>query len=623
MNNPQIFDREGKKYEILQEGLVYDDANKSCIRPIGVKKNITIKAAIQKRLIREVSSNYIEIFAPQTEGNDVGTGANLLVLNESEMQVEVQPKILIAKKDNIYFMPVDQLRAQVFLAHGLIYPAIYDKAGLSTDFDDSQRQSPCELMLFATVQPINKNQLLLKILLHADEISSSAERTGNVIYLAYPLPISRLVGIEIPTTAGDLNRFIDGWIKPDVPVPRHLFSITATHSSADSEKVDLGVQQRSVAPILEVAESISKFDRYLGVMAFLRNADRYFSQRTGHYADFPEVFFSLCERVIGNLDRDSAVPDPLFLALLDIQEQSTLDWTQIPSLTQSKESYIEKEKARAIATEIYKRKGETDALAHAFKSLFNEDYRSAIELLQSPDLPDEAAILAVLFKFSGRQSNDHRTVKQRLHEDWSNSTRASLALSALGAYYGYTVLDARETSLYSVHPLIAPMIEGYPPIKFHLETLLERQIIEGFYQRAFFPEEPIRDASAFFAGIRTVSNSKHLGLPKLLVKDSSYAVRDLWVRQYDITLIGRIVQRLMAWNRESIDEQSQVGQYLFFKVSSDPSFEFKIFYKAGKQIFSYRIAKSKVIDLIKEGKIECDYKVLNLLLEKDLQHSQQ
>ena len=98
---------------------------------------------------------------------------------------------------------------------------------------------------------------------------------------------ARLVGIEIPTTAGDLNRFIDGWIKPDVPVPRHLFSIIATHSSADSEKVDLGVQQRSVAPILEVAESISKFDRYLGVMAFLRNADRYFSQRTGHYADFP------------------------------------------------------------------------------------------------------------------------------------------------------------------------------------------------------------------------------------------------------------------------------------------------------------------------------------------------
>ncbi len=287
MNNPQIFDREGKKYEILQEGLVYDDANKSCIRPIGVKKNITIKEAIQKRLIREVSSNYIEIFAPQTEGNDVGTGAELLVLNESEMQVEVQPKILTAKKDNIYFMP------------------------------------------------------------------------------------------------------------------------------------------------------------------------------------------------------------------------------------------------------------------------------------------------------------------------------------------------ARETSLYSVHPLLAPMIERDPPIKFHLETLLERQIIEGFYQRAFFPEEPIRDASAFFAGIRTVSNSKHSGLPKLLVKDSSYAVRDLWVRQYDITLIGRIVQRLMAWNRESIDEQSQVGQYLFFKVSSDPSFEFKTFYKAGKQIVSYRIAKSKVIDLIKEGEIECDYKVLNLLLEKDLQHSQQ
>ncbi|NTU74001.1 hypothetical protein HGB07_07650, partial [Candidatus Roizmanbacteria bacterium] len=347
--------------------------------------------------------------------------------------------------------------------------------------------------------------------------------------------------------------------------------------------------------------------------------------KTGHYADYPEVFFSLCEKVVGQLGLDSSkrsAPDPLLLALLDIPEQSSSDEIQTLSLTQSKEQYIEKETARAIATEIYKRTGEKDALANAFKLLFSENYRSAIQLLQSPELPDEAAILAILFKFSGRQSNDHRTVKQRFHEDWSNIPRASLALAVLGAYFGYTAMDARETSLYSVHPLILPLLEDNPPIKFHLETSLERLIIEALYQRAFFPEEQISDTSAFFARVISVSNSKYPVLSKLSISDSSYAVRDLWVRQYDITLIGRILKRLMAWNRDFIDEHSQVGQYLFFKLDSYDEIQLSI-KENGMPMVGYRISKNKVINLIKEGKIECDFKALDLELEKDIKQSEQ
>jgi hypothetical protein len=135
------------------------------------------------------------------------------------------PIPLRTKNDNVYYMPVDNLRAQVYLAHGLIYPGIYDKAGLSADFDDSQRLSPAELTLFEDPQPLKKNQLLLKVLLQLDEVTD-ADHSGSMLRFPLPLPISRISGIEVPQEVGDLDRFVDGWVKPDVPVPRHLFSLT-------------------------------------------------------------------------------------------------------------------------------------------------------------------------------------------------------------------------------------------------------------------------------------------------------------------------------------------------------------------------------------------------------------
>ncbi|NTU74032.1 hypothetical protein HGB07_07805 [Candidatus Roizmanbacteria bacterium] len=180
MSSQQIFERKGKRYSILQAGWEYVDNNESkCIRPPGKKACITIQNALKKGAISEDLSNNIAIFAPQTEENYAGRSAEQIVFKELQEQKDVRPQSLKEKIDNIYFMPVDQLRAQVFLAHGLIYPSVYDKSGLSTDFDDCQRQSPTDLVLFETAQPINKKQLLLKILLNPDEIAN-AERVRKI-----------------------------------------------------------------------------------------------------------------------------------------------------------------------------------------------------------------------------------------------------------------------------------------------------------------------------------------------------------------------------------------------------------------------------------------------------------
>jgi len=618
MYKGSIFEKDGIRYETLQDGIEHVAKNRSaCIRTKNLSKCITIKQAIREGLIIQITAvKSGDLF--KAEKKDPGKKNLKPVVFDSIASEYLKIERVSSRKENIYFMPVDKLRAQVYLAHGLIYPSVYDKAGLSNDFDDSQCQTPADLTLFETLQPLKSNQLLLKILLHPNEIKS-AEQTGKILRLAIPLPISRLIGIGVPSSVGDINRYVDGWVKPDVPVPRYLFTTATAPSKSDQQEFRWDSQRKSVKPIEGLSESISRFDRYLGIMALLRNARRYFSEKTGYYADYPDVFFSICERVLGKnglAPSESQMPHPLLLSLLGIEAQTSQTVSSVLLLAQSQEPYIEKEIARSLANEIYNHAEDKETLAQAFKMLFSGDYRSAIQILQRPSLPIEAAVLAGLYKFSGRQSNDQRTVKQRLHQDWSNMNQVRLVLAAIGSYHGYTSLDARETSLYSIHPLIRPYIENRPEIKFHLATNFERQLIEALYQRAFFPQDPLQDSSALYESFIAPKDRKTQRVASNLLVDSTYFVEDLIVYRYKVTLIGRIVMLLRSWKRDTIDENTEVGRYLMSQCISQAD-EYELSKKFGRQILRYRIAKNKVIDLIMEQKISINPRVLEVALEED------
>jgi hypothetical protein len=322
------------------------------------------------------------------------------------------------------------------------------------------------------------------------------------------------------------------------------------------------------------------------------------------------------KRSIANTEHSKRVPS-LLLALLDIELHDKPAMKTILEIVMSKDSFIDKEKARSSAMVIFESTEENETVARAFKMLFNGDYKSAIQKLQDPELPNEAAILSGLFKFSGRKSNDHRNVKQRLQDDWTNLSRAGLFLSALGAYHGYTVLDAKETSIYSSHPLIRPLIEEHPDIKFHLKTKFERCLIEALYQRAFNSKEPLKKIEYLFEDISVPPAAPRPRASGLLVKDSTYTFDDIVVHQYQVTHIGRIVHLLRALKKNMIDENSEAGKYLMAQCFffSD---EYELSKRGGKQTLNYCISAEKVIDLISNAKITVNPHVLETALKEDL-----
>lgn len=108
-------------------------------------------------------------------------------------------------------------------------------------------------------------------------------------------------------------------------------------------------------------------------------------------------------------------------------------------------------------------------------------------------------------------------------------------------------------------------------------------------------------------------------VPWPLVADKSYKVQDLFVRQYEVTLIGRFVQRLKTWKRDIIDRESVVGKCLMGWLC-DYASEFGATWKEGKQTFHYSITKNELIKLIEGGSITFEPEVLEFLealIEKD------
>lgn len=225
-------------------------------------------------------------------------------------------------------------------------------------------------------------------------------------------------------------------------------------------------------------------------------------------------------------------------------------------------------------------------------------------------------ILAVLYKFSDRNSNDRRNLKQTLHVDWGSIPSMATMLGILGAYYGYRALDAREARLYALDQRLAEHVDTRPPIKFHLESQLERELIEAIYQWSFHNRKFEPDMRSMFEGMPPKPLTRPKSLSTGYWRDDSYEIGGMWVRFYRLSTLGRCLQRLQELPVTDFDEKSILGQFLM------PTFFFHgeehgQFHKHDSDILYYRIRKQKVIDLLAQEKVRVNLKMLNTAIEEE------
>jgi hypothetical protein len=628
MEKGAIINRKGGRYEVLQAGLQYMAKNpKACIRPKDAGRCISLGDAIEQGLIRELTRTNVA-FAdskpgqfPLTYGDEAPTDEGPKAKRVTEpvptysVAIQTTPDV-----KSVFYLPVSQLRAQVFLAHGLLFPAAYDNAGPS-GINDAQAQVPDNLVLWKEQPPVSRSELAIAVRITEEE-QADAEHQGDRLFFPAPLPISRVAQIVVPAESlADVDRYVRGWIEPDVPIPIGLFtSAKRVVEDSATARVALAPTKRSPArPDDEVRQAIAKYDRLLGLFAFMRNAARYHSSRLGIYVDYPSQFFHLVHRLSPGLDiRDvpKASVSPSLLALLENSTGSGGIGEQLQALLTTPGAYIDRKTAKPIADAILASSGRDSTLEKAFALLFNDDYKAAVSLLQKEPVSEEAVLLAALYKFSDRQSNDYRNIKQTLHDDWSNVSLVATILGTLGAYYGYTALDARESRLYSLDRRLTDRVDARPSIKFCLETLFERELIEAVYQHAFFHKALDSKSCAVFAPLNRTTAPRPPAPDPAYWKDESYRVCDLWVRVYRLTPLARCLQRIEELPWQTIDETTALGQCLlhacFFYAE-----DYELSKKQGKETLKYRISKRRLLDLLVEEKIRVSVKMMAAALDED------
>jgi hypothetical protein len=626
MEKESIITRDGRRYEVLQAGLEYNAKKpKACIFPKGEKRAIAIAKALEQGFIRDLGPtdpSAIGRADPQLDLTYVdrmqGKDANKkLHVNESGPRIETRKSSAV----RVFHLPVSQLRAQLFLAHGLIYPANCDD-GPSATMQDAQARVPHSLVLWQQQPPVSSNEIVFGLRLTEDEIAD-AEKQNDRIYISTPLPISRLVEIAVPAASTeDVKTYMRGWIEPDVPVPAELFTPVAkvVPESVTSQTEIAPNSHSPSAPNDDWRVAMIKFNQILGMFAYMRNAARYHSSRSGLYADYPTQCFRLASELFEILDVSQIPSVPAsqcLLALIDEGVAASGVQAQLRALITTPGAYIDRKKASPIAADILESAHGSAELKKAFALLFDDDYKAAIPLLQKEATPEEAVLLATLYKFSDRQSNDYRNIKQSLHEDWLNLPRMATALGVLGAYYGYTALDARESRLYALDRRVAEKVDPRPDIKFHLKNRFERELIEAIYQHAFYNKKLDSRTSTLFDGLQDKTQPRPAAPQPIYWKDDSYQVGDLWVRAYRLTPLARCLQRIEALPCKNLDETSVLGQYLmhacFFHAE-----DFEISRKQGKEALRYRISKQRLLELLSDEKIRVNTKIVLAALDEDV-----
>ncbi len=499
------FEHQGTKYRCL-ESFEYKESNsKQPIYPPDAKGPITIKTAKELGLIKEkdlfdyannsaqtvAENSAVTYETTETNTNPApSTAANLP--SEFSKPSPVTPDESHCES-GIFYLSVDYIRVQGYLAQGLIYPSVLE-GPRGDEYDDVQSLAKIHLHFTRHPLELSPRELTLAVFLTTDEIQDALSGK-NDLFLNRPLPISRVRTIYVPRGEDSLDIYLDGWILPDVAVPRHLFRFL---DEAENVQPGLEIKQAIQPPdggdIAESANGRTCFDRMLGAMAYMRNVSCYYSEQEEVYQSFPNFYANISRWLLANGDR----PDSnLIAAIFDENLRNELTETEraVFELLHRKGN-AEKEEIKQIARDQCTRNKGDELLREAYTLALGEmdDYMGALELLNANDCELITWIIVVLFHYRMKNSNDYRNIKQKIADNWKNPRIAAKIMAFLGAYYGYAKLDAKEYTTYSWHPEIAKAVERRPNIKYHLESLHERVLIETVYRRAFnldntIPEE--------------------------------------------------------------------------------------------------------------------------------------
>jgi hypothetical protein len=414
----------------------------------------------------------------------------------NEEQNERDVKVFINK----FTIQINKSNLLDYFGSALIYPVNYETRELarSQRTKDIQHFSPNHLLISDgfTDEP-NEQQVLIEVSLSKFDKHNLVKLHEKAYLLSYPLPISRVTKLYFASKESQVNSIASANTFQDAFLPIHLFDTW-------SEKIENRISIVQEIPASQIpankqlkADRQDSFNRVLGMLAFMKNAELYFANDTKELSKYSDKYLKLLKEInpffekpeIGTLDKGNL---SFYLTLLKPKPYGSNETLQkIVNAIYDNETFRKDIFKQILGTP-------TEETQYAFKQLVNDKTLEALQTIDQlkPAAP-ELILLAFLFRFRDKDGSDKYALKEQLPflinkkliKTTRTLSRASIVLAILGLYYGYRSLPKDEEIKLNDIFFASFGDKGKFNIKYKLDNLLDRITIESIFQYCFWDNQ--------------------------------------------------------------------------------------------------------------------------------------
>lgn len=409
---------------------------------------------------------------------------------------------------NWYYVKLRAKNLFTYLDYALIYPLRYEKSeSYLKDIRESDNFTtyPDIILLLADAPAfLKEGEILLKVSTYA--LNIGATKTDRVFFTYHPIPISRLLGIEFSSAKSKILFLADIMTYPDSAINAGMCIVreaTLTDADPNSSQIEFTDDACNTEFL---REKLERFDKLLGMFAFMKNIGVFYAGRVGLLDEYPQDIFNALKILNPGMQNNQGVEDKAFKRILmseTLKDEKAFGLIHYRILThvlsngefgyEAADSILEEAKN---STSSGKDKDDIEATITSIEGLKTvaSDY---LELMQSALFKDRTSLLSMvlLLRFPSKEKahSDKQSVRNFFTSsfEWLPIKQASCLSAILGLYYGYRNM-VKEDNLDTIFQdkALANYATKFNSIKFGLINNLERIIIETCYQSAFADKNP-------------------------------------------------------------------------------------------------------------------------------------
>lgn len=432
----------------------------------------------------------------------------------------------------------NRINLQHYVKQGIITP---DKYLAELMEKDIQSKHPDYIALAdGYVDELNESQVLVEIALSNEE-KKELHVVGNVYFYQKPLPISRIKKIYVESKEIQKHIITNLRERQNGFLPDGLFDVWKKSKKHIGEKVAM-TSPDVTGDKRDFTQELAKFDKLLGMFAFMKNANIYYANRTGIVSNYSDNYFAILQKLnpVFGYEKESD---------FNLKQHEDL-YKLVYSDNQMDDDYIQNLIEKIEDSEI--------------KSLFEnmlEDPNITLKILAQLR-GSEYFYTALIYYFKNKQSDKKDSFKLDI-EKFVPLDRLEYSLAFLGIYYGYTALRSNEAFTINDANLRDVAIQSNN-MKFRLDSKLDFFTIESVFAKSFGLNIQNNDFSYL-----CFLNKKPLALPKDKNFATWYEVLEdrVVVDEKYIKIRKKSVEEVTSQSLDKYGQEIRFGSYLLSFVA--------------------------------------------------------